>query len=72
MTLVNEADYDKLCEGDELYIENFREAIRNSDKAVLVNRKNDARVELRLDFTSRQREILLAGGTLNYTKQKDN
>lgn len=72
MTLANEADYDKLSEGDELYIENFREAIRSSDKAVLVNRKNNARVELRLDFTSRQREILLAGGTLNYTKQKGN
>ena len=69
MTLVNEADYDKLGEGDELYIEGFREAIRSADKAVLVNRKNGARVELSLNFTSRQRDILLAGGTLNYTRQ---
>ena len=71
MTLVNEDDYEKLGEGDDLYIENFRDAIQNSDRAVLVNRKNDARVELRLDFTARQREILLAGGTLNYTKKNN-
>ena len=70
MTLANEADYDKLCEGDELYIEGFKEAIKSSNKATLVNRKNGARVELKLDFTPRQREILLAGGTLNYTKSK--
>ena len=68
MTLANEADYDKLSEGDDLYIESFREAIASRDRATLVNRKNGERVELILNFTKRQREILLAGGTLNYTK----
>lgn len=72
MTLADESDYDKLSEGDELYIENFKEAIRSSDKATLVNSKNGARVELLLNFTPRQREILLAGGTLNYTKNQSN
>ena len=72
MTLVNEADYDKLSEGDELYIENFRQAIKTSDRAVLVNAKDGTRVELSLSFTARQREILLAGGTLNYTKNQSN
>ena len=68
MTLVCEDDYDKLGEGDDLYIEGFRDAIEKSDTVILVNRKNGARVELALNFTARQREILLAGGTLNYTK----
>ena len=72
MTLANESDYDKLSEGDELYIESFNEAIKNSDRAVLVNKNNGARVELVLNFTARQREILLAGGTLNYTKNQSN
>ena len=71
MTLVNESDYDRIGEGDDIYIENFRDAVRGSGRAMLVNRKNGARVELRLDFTARQRDILLAGGTLNYTKQKN-
>ena len=70
MTLKNEADYEKIAEGDDIYIEGFREAIEKSDRAVLVDRKNSTRVELILNFTARQREILLAGGTLNYTKQK--
>ena len=69
MTLLCEDDYDKLSEGDDLYIEGFREAIKNSDVAYLVDRTNGARVELKLNFTARQRDILLAGGTLNYTKQ---
>ena len=68
MTLVNEDDYEKISEGDDIYIENFRDSIASADKAVLVNRNNGARVELSLNFTARQREILLAGGTLNYTK----
>ena len=68
MTLVNEDDYDKLSEGDELCIEGFAEAIENSDSAVLINRKNATRVPLKLALTQRQREILLAGGMLNYTK----
>ncbi len=69
MTLECEDDYDKISEGDGIYIENFREAIEKSDKATLVNSKNGARIGLNLNFTPRQREILLAGGTLNYTKQ---
>ena len=69
MTLSDENDYEKLREGDDLYIEGFRDAIKNSDSAVLVNRKNGARVALKLNFTARQREILLAGGMLNYTNQ---
>ena len=71
MTLKCEADYDLLSEGDDLRIEGFRAAIAGEDKAYLVNEKNGARVELNLNFTARQREILLAGGTLNYTKQNN-
>ena len=68
MTLKCEADYDLIAEGDDIVIENFRGAVECGDEAVLINRKNGARVELALNFTARQREILLAGGTLNYTK----
>ena len=71
MTLACEDDYEKIAEGDDIVIENFRDAVENSDFATLVNRTNGARVGLKLDFTKRQREILLAGGMLNYTKQKN-
>ena len=70
MTLANEADYDKIAEGDDIAIEGFAEAIKDADEATLVVKKTGERVPLVLNFSERQREILLAGGTLNYTKNR--
>ncbi len=66
MTLKNEADYDKLAEGDALKIDGFRAAIESSDTAVLATPTGE-NIELTLTLTDRQRKILLAGGLLNYT-----
>ncbi|MBQ4071559.1 MAG: aconitate hydratase [Clostridia bacterium] len=68
MTLECEEDYDRLAEGDRIYIEGFAEAIRGAERATLVDENNGARVPLKLSLTERQRQILLAGGMLNYTK----
>ncbi len=70
MTLENEADYDKISEGDSIEIKGFRDAIKGADTAYLINKANGERVALKLAFTKRQRDILLAGGMLNYTKNK--
>ena len=67
LVLEDESDYELLSEGDGIYIEGFAEAIKNSSRAMVVNRKNNARVGVKIDFTPRQRAILLAGGLLNYT-----
>ena len=69
MTLKCEADYDKIAEGEKIYIEGFAEAIRSKDEAVLVTERGE-KIPLVLTLSERQREILLAGGTLNYTKAK--
>ena len=68
MTLKNESDYELIGEGDDIAIEGFREAIASADEVTLINRKNGTRVPLSLSLSARQRKILLAGGTLNYTK----
>ena len=70
MTLENESDYDKICEGDEIAILGFKEAIEKGDKAYLALKKTGEKIALNLSLSDRQREILLAGGTLNYTKLK--
>ncbi len=70
ITLKNEADYDKICEGDEILIEGFAEAIRNKNEAILTVKKSGEKIPLVLSYSARQREILLAGGTLNYTKNQ--
>ena len=68
MTLENEADYEKIAEGDDILIEGFADSVKASTRAVLVNKTNGQTVPLVLALTDRQRKILGAGGLLNYTK----
>ena len=68
MTLVNEEDYDKISEGDNIAIEGFKCGVLTSDTVALVDKTNGERVPLKLTLTERQRAILAAGGMLNYTK----
>ena len=70
MTLKNESDYDKIPEGANIKIEGFRAAVESGDTAYLSVEGVDDKIALALNFSDRQREILLAGGMLNYTKNK--
>ena len=69
MTLENPEDYDKINQGDELYIEGFAEGIRSADSLTLLDKSTGESFKLALSLTERQRAILLAGGLLNYTKE---
>ena len=69
ITLKNEADYDKISEGDNIVIKNFYDAVKGSSVAYLELEGGET-IPLNLDFSERQREILLAGGMLNYTKNR--
>lgn len=71
LTLECEEDYDRISEGDDIEIEGFRRAIAESEVAVLVDKTNGARINLRLQLTERQRAILLSGGLLNYTRENN-
>ena len=71
LTLKNEADYDRINQGDDIYIEGFADAVRGADTAVLVDRTAGVKAELNLNLTERQRSILLAGGLLNFTKENN-
>ena len=68
MTLVNEDDYEKITEGDNIVVEGFKDGVLTKDEVTLVDKTNGARVPLKLTLTERQRAILAAGGMLNYTK----
>ena len=70
LTLSSEEDYERISEGDAIVIKNFSSAIKDGEEVVLENTKNGARVALKLGFSPRQREILLAGGMLNYTRNQ--
>jgi aconitate hydratase len=70
MTLENESDYDKIPEGAKISIDGFRDAVAGSGIAYLSVEGVEEKIALSLNFSDRQREILLAGGMLNYTKNK--
>lgn len=65
----NEADYDKITQGDELSLEGIKRAIINDQPAVLKNLSTGESYELKYDLTKRQKDIILAGGLLNYTRE---
>ena len=70
MTLANPDDYDKFSEGDALEIQGFAAAVAGADEATLVNKTTGDKAKLCLNLSARQREMLLAGGCLNYTKNQ--
>jgi len=59
------ADYDRLSAGDELRIEDLPGALR-ADRIAVANRSAGYSFTLRCDLSERQRQIVLAGGALNY------
>ena len=69
LTFVNEADYDKINQLDELKIDNLKEAVINADTVKVTDVTKGFDFEVKLDFSQRQRDMLVAGGLLNYTKE---
>ncbi|MBI2844294.1 MAG: aconitate hydratase [Armatimonadetes bacterium] len=71
LTFVNPEDYDKLQQDDEIEVPNAREALKSGTPTVtVVNKRTGEKFETRHDLTPRQIEIMLAGGMLNYIRQK--
>ena len=65
----NEADYDKITQGDELSLPNIKEEIEAGKPVVLKNLTTGESYELKYDLSKRQKDIILAGGLLNYTRE---
>ncbi len=70
LTFVNEADYDKISEGDEIEILNVRADIE-ADKTELTvtNKTTGAQIPVLCELTGRTKDIILAGGLLDYTRE---
>ena len=67
LTFDNEADYDKFTQGDKLTISGILEGMDTG--FVTMKNKAGAQARLHCDLTQRQKEILLAGGLLEYTRE---
>ncbi len=65
----NQADYDRLAEGMVLEIGEVRQRVERGDTEIPVQLNGDEVIAL-LDVPKRQRDSLLAGGTLNKVRQE--
>ena len=68
LTFEKDADYDGIDQMDELRLPEIRKAIAEGGEIVVENLTKGTKFPVRCELSKRQREMLLAGGLLNYTK----
>lgn len=68
LTFVNEEDYDGIDQDDQLVIEDAVAQIKAGDKLIVRNVTKNKDIEVMLALSPRLKEVILAGGLLNYTK----
>ena len=71
LTFVNEADYDKIEQGDEIEIANVRADIEaGKTQLTVVNKSKNVEIPVLCELTGRTKDIILAGGLLDYTREQ--
>jgi aconitate hydratase len=68
LTFANEADYDTINEDDKIEIKDIKMILMKGADLILNNASTGTNVTLKYSLSARQRDILLAGGMLNYTR----
>jgi aconitate hydratase len=70
LTFSNESDYDAISGGNEIEISGIKAALTTGSELSLSDRTSKKRIPLKYSLSARQRDILLAGGMLNYTRSR--
>lgn len=71
LTFVNEADYDRISQGDEIVLESVRADIEaGKTELALTNKTTGKTIPVLCELTGRTKDIVLAGGLLDYTREK--
>ena len=69
-TFKNESDYDTIDQMDELRLPRIKEELKQGTQVTLEDVTKGFAVQVEAQLTQRQREMVLAGGLLNYTKHQ--
>ena len=72
LEFANEADYDAFALGNEIVMPDVRDIITKGGDVIIENKTTGKTIIAKCDLTDRMKEIILAGGLLNYTKEKNN
>lgn len=71
LTFVNEADYDKINQGDEIVLADVRADVEaDMSKLTVVNKITGVEIPVLCELTGRTKDIILAGGLLDYTREQ--
>lgn len=71
LTFVNEADYDKINQGDEIVLADVRAYVEaDMSKLTVVNKTTGVEIPVLCELTGRTKDIILAGGLLDYTREQ--
>ncbi len=71
LVFLDETVYDRIDQMDELEIDNAREAITNGGPITVKNNTKGFTFQVEAILSQRQRDIVLAGGLLNYTREQN-
>jgi aconitate hydratase len=63
-----EDDYERVSRGDTWKIEGVREPIAAGEQTLVVNTNDGTKIELEIRLSPREREVLMAGGTLKFLR----
>lgn len=69
LTFANEEDYDLIAQGDEIEIPDIRKNIKNGSDITVINKTTGKTIRVNCDLSDRTRDIVLAGGLLDYTRE---
>ena len=73
LTFKNEADYDKINQGDELCLADVRKAVvAGEQELTLVNKTTGENITVLCELSGRTKDIMLSGGLLDYTRDQLN
>ena len=70
LTFKDEADYAMIDQMDELSMPDIREAVTKGGAVIIENKTKGTKIEAVCELSDRQRDIILAGGLLNYTREQ--
>lgn len=71
LTFVNEADYDKINQGDEIVLADVLADVEaDMSKLTVVNKTTGVEIPVLCELTGRTKDIILAGGLLDYTREQ--
>jgi aconitate hydratase len=70
LTFKIEEDYNKIDQGDRFKIQNIRKRIQNNEPVIVQNLTKKTEFEVNYELSTRQKNIIVAGGMLAYIKNK--